>query len=64
MKKFSLFTLLTLGSMSAFGQAGARVYLARKVYENPSILTEPWLWYIVGFIVLCVIIYYACKDKK
>lgn len=64
MKKFSLLSLLTLVSISAFAQAGVRYRVAREIYENPSILAEPWFWGVVGFIVLCVIIYYVCKDKE
>ena len=50
-------------SVGMFAQAGARYSVARAIYKDPSILESPVFWGIVGFIIVCVIIYGVCKDR-
>lgn len=63
MRRFFLLSLLSTLSVGVFAQAGARYAAARAIYKDPSILESPVFWGIVGFIVVCVIIYGVCKDK-
>lgn len=54
--------LLFCVTSGLFAQAG-RYRVAKEIYDNPSILTEPWFW-IVGVICLILVgIYYIVKDK-
>lgn len=64
MKRFFLLSLVSTLSVGVFAQAGARYKLAKGIYENPSILVSPEFWCVVGFIVVCAIIYLICKDKE
>ena len=63
MKKFFLLSLVSTFSVGMFAQAGARYAVAKAIYKDPSILESPAFWGIVGFIVVCVIIYGVCKDR-
>ena len=64
MKRLFLLTLVLTLSVSMYSQAGARYAAARAIYKDPSILESPIFWGIVGFIVVCVIIYNVSKDKE
>lgn len=63
MKKLFILSLVSTFSVGTFAQAGARYAAARAIYKDPSILESPVFGGIVGFIVVCVIIYGVCKDR-
>lgn len=63
MKKLFLLSLVSTFSVGMFAQTGARYSVARAIYKDPSILESPVFWGIVGFIIVCVIIYGVCKDR-
>lgn len=64
MKKFFFLFFYLVISTEVFAQVGARYYAVKRIYDDPSILEEPILWGVIVFIIICVIIYNMCKDKK
>lgn len=63
MKKLFLLSLVSTFSVGMFAQAGARWRVFKAIYDDPSILESPVFWGIIGFIVVCIIIYGVCKDR-
>lgn len=60
-KFFASFIMLGLAT-GVYAQAG-RYRVAKEIYDNPSILTEPGFWIAVVVCLVLVGIYAIVKDK-